>query len=157
MLMSRVFIGAATMLLLQNVSAQMNRVLPFTTLRPTCLQVVFLTWTPELLMKSVLQKLEPNFNNLMAADYNYVEGVTVRNTELAFLLGRKRILGAVGFTLKNSKIENVGRGVYTDWGEAQDFYIADNVFTGRNDPGRLMGWIGATPIERFFGVVLALT
>jgi len=82
--------------------------------------------------------------DLMAADYNYVEGITVRNTDVAFLLGRKRILGAVGFTLKNSKIENVGRGVFSDWGGARDFYIADNVFTGRNDPGRLMGWIGAT-------------
>lgn len=82
--------------------------------------------------------------DLTAADYNYVEGITVRNTEVAFLLGRKRILGAVGFTLKNSRLENVGRGVYTDWGGARDFYIADNVFIGRNDPQRLMGWIGRT-------------
>ena len=72
--------------------------------------------------------------DLTAADYNYVEGITVRNTEVAFLLGRKRILGAVGFTLKNSRLENVGRGVYSDWGGARDFYIADNVFVGRNDP-----------------------
>ena len=51
-----------------------------------------------------------------AADYNYVEGITVRNTDVAFLLGRKRILGAVGFTLKNSRLENVGRGVFTRLG-----------------------------------------
>jgi hypothetical protein len=82
--------------------------------------------------------------DLTAADYTYVEGITVRNTDVAFLLGRKRILGAVGFTLKNSKLEGVGRGVFSDWGGARDFYIADNVFTGRNDPGKLMGWIGAT-------------
>ena len=82
--------------------------------------------------------------DLTAADYHYIEGITVRNTDVAFQLGRKRILGAVGFTLKNSKIENVGRGVFTDWGGARDFYIADNVFIGRNDPTRLMGWIGAT-------------
>ena len=82
--------------------------------------------------------------DLTAADYTYVEGITVRNTDVAFLLGRKRILGAVGFTLKNSRIENVGRGVFTDWGGARDFYIADNVFIGRNDPTRLMGWIGRT-------------
>jgi hypothetical protein len=82
--------------------------------------------------------------DLTAADYHYVEGITVRNTDVAFLLGRKRILGAVGFTLKNSRIENVGRGVFTDWGGARDFYIADNVFIGRNDPARLMGWIGRT-------------
>ena len=82
--------------------------------------------------------------DLTAADHHYVEGITVRNTEVAFLLGRKRMLGAVGFTLKNSRIENVGRGVFTDWGGARDFYIADNVFIGRNDPMRLMGWIGRT-------------
>ena len=82
--------------------------------------------------------------DLTAADYHYVEGITVRNTDVGFLLGRKRILGAVGFTLKNSRLENVGRGVFTDWGGARDFYIADNVFVGRNDPTRLMGWIGRT-------------
>ena len=82
--------------------------------------------------------------DLTAADYHYVEGITVRNTDVAFLLGRKRILGAVGFTLKNSKLENVGRGVFSDWGGARDFYIADNVFIGRNDPTHLMGWIGQT-------------
>jgi hypothetical protein len=82
--------------------------------------------------------------DLTAADYNYFEGITVRNTDVAFLLGRKRILGAVGFTLKNSRLENVGRGVYSDWGGARDFYITDNVFVGRNDPNRLMGWIGRT-------------
>jgi hypothetical protein len=82
--------------------------------------------------------------DLTAADYHYVEGITVRNTDVAFLLGRKRILGAVGFTLKNSRVENIGRGVFTDWGGARDFYIADNVFIGRNDPTRLMGWIGRT-------------
>jgi hypothetical protein len=82
--------------------------------------------------------------DMTAADYHYVEGITVRNTDVAFLLGRKRILGAIGFTLKNSRLEDIGRGVYTDWGGARDFYIADNVFIGRNDPNRLMGWIGRT-------------
>ena len=56
--------------------------------------------------------------DLTAADYNYVEGITVRNTDVAFLLGRKRILGAVGFTLKNSRhgecrarrLHRLGRG-----------------------------------------------
>lgn len=82
--------------------------------------------------------------NLQAADYHYFEGITVRNTDVAFELGHKRIRGAVGFTLKHSRIEDVGRGVSTDWGGARDFYIADNVFIGRNDPSRLMGWIGRT-------------
>jgi len=82
--------------------------------------------------------------DLQAANYNYVEGVTVRNADVAFMLGHKRIGGAVGFTLKHSKLVDVGRGVFTDWGGARDFYIADNTFVGRNDPTRLMGWIGRT-------------
>ncbi|MDR2216299.1 MAG: hypothetical protein LBE59_10750 [Nevskiaceae bacterium] len=86
--------------------------------------------------------------DLTAADHNYIEGITVRNVDTAFQLGRKRILGSVGFTLKNSRIENVGRGVFTEWGGAQDFYIADNVFIGRNDQSQLMGWIGATWRDR---------
>jgi len=83
-----------------------------------------------------------NYNvfNLLAANYNYFEGITVRNTEVAFLLGLKNIIGSSGFTLKRSKIENVGRGVHTDWGGSKDFYIADNVFIGRHDPHKLMGW-----------------
>jgi hypothetical protein len=82
--------------------------------------------------------------NLEAADHHYFEGITVRNTDVAFQLGRKRIGGAVGFTLKKSRVENVGRGVSTDWGGARNFYIADNEFIGRNDQSRLMGWIGKT-------------
>jgi hypothetical protein len=82
--------------------------------------------------------------NLQVADHHYFEGLTIRGTDVAFDLGHKGIGGAVGFTLKRSKLIDVGRGVYTDWGGARDFYIADNVFVGRNDPNRLMGWIGRT-------------
>ncbi|MGZ3363811.1 MAG: hypothetical protein ACXWKY_03790 [Caulobacteraceae bacterium] len=82
--------------------------------------------------------------DLQAASYTYFEGITVRNADVAFMLGHKRIGGAVGFTLKHSKLVDIGRGVFTDWGGARDFYIADNTFVGRNDPTRLMGWIGRT-------------
>ncbi len=50
--------------------------------------------------------------NLMGANYNYFEGITVRNTNVAFLLGIKDIAGASGFTLKHSKLSNVGRAVH---------------------------------------------
>ncbi len=39
-----------------------------------------------------------NLFNLMAANYNYFEGITVRNTNVAFLLGYKNIAGSSGFT-----------------------------------------------------------
>ena len=79
----------------------------------------------------------------MAANYNYFEGITVRNTNVAFLLGIKNIAGASGFTLKHSRLENVGRGVHDDWSGSKNFYIADNVFIGRHDPDKMMGWTGA--------------
>ncbi len=84
-----------------------------------------------------------NLFNLMAANYHYFEGLTVRNTNVAFLLGIKNIAGASGFTLKRSRIENVGRGVHDDWSGSKNFYIADNVFIGRHDADKMMGWNGA--------------
>ena len=80
--------------------------------------------------------------NLMAANYNYFEGITIRNADVAFLLGSKAIAGASGFTLKRSKLVDVGRAVHTDWSGSKNFYIADNVFIGRHDPDRMMGWTG---------------
>jgi hypothetical protein len=82
--------------------------------------------------------------DLMAANYNYFEGLTIRNTEIAFLAGRKNILGSSGLTIKNSRFENIGRGVLTDWSGSKDFYIADNVFIGRQDPNALIGTAGST-------------
>jgi hypothetical protein len=78
--------------------------------------------------------------NLLAADYNYFEGITVRNTNLAFLVGQKNIIGASGFTLRHCRLENIGRGVQADWSGSKNFYIADNVFIGRHDPKRLLSW-----------------
>ena len=87
-----------------------------------------------------------NFNlfNVMAANYNYFEGLTIRNTDLAFLAGLKHIAGARGITLKKCRIENVGRGLYTDWSGSKDFYIADNTFVGRFNPNIVMGFTGRT-------------
>ncbi len=83
-----------------------------------------------------------NLFNLLAGNYNYFEGITIRNTNVAFLLGWKNIAGSSGFTLKHSRLENVGRGVEADWSGSKNFYIADNVFIGRHDPNRLVGWFG---------------
>src|SRR5665213_396410 len=83
-----------------------------------------------------------NLFNLMAANYNYFEGLTIRNTELAFWAGYKDITGASGITIKNCKLENIGRGVYSDWSGSKDFYIADNTFVGKFRPDILMGFTG---------------
>ncbi|HEX4997727.1 MAG TPA: hypothetical protein VFY29_05855 [Terriglobia bacterium] len=84
-----------------------------------------------------------NLFNLMGGNYHYFEGITVRNTNVAFLLGVKAIAGSSGFTLKRSRIVDVGRAVQDDWSGSKNFYIADNTFTGRHDPDRMMGWTGA--------------
>jgi hypothetical protein len=58
-------------------------------------------------------------------------------------LGVKKIVGASGFTLKHSKLYNVGRAVQDDWSGSKDIYIADNDFNGRHDPDHMMAWNGA--------------
>jgi len=78
--------------------------------------------------------------NMMAANYNSFEGVTVRNTNVAFLLGIKNIAGASGFSLTGSRLQDVGHGVQSDWAASRDFYIADNVFIGRHNPTKLESW-----------------
>lgn len=83
-----------------------------------------------------------NLFNVMAANYNYFEGLTIRNTELAFEGGLKNIVGSVGLTVKRNRFENIGIGVHTDWSGSKNYYVADNVFVGKNDPTQLMGWTG---------------
>ena len=78
-----------------------------------------------------------NLFNLMAANYHYFEGITVRNTNVAFLLGIKGIAGASGFTLKHSRLYDVGRAIQDDWSGSKNFYIADNRFIGRFNPNQL--------------------
>src|SRR6266853_5050333 len=85
-----------------------------------------------------------NLFNVMAANYNYFEGLTIRNTELAFWAGYKNIAGASGVTIKKCRIENVGRAIYSDWSGSKDFYIADNVIIGKFRADILMGFTGRT-------------
>lgn len=98
-----------------------------------------------------------NLFNLMAANYNYFEGITVRNTNVAFLLGLKNIAGASGFTLKHSRLENIGRGVQCEWSGSKDFYIADNVFIGRHDPNKLQSWYTPAVWAKFPGYPAPIT
>lgn len=85
-----------------------------------------------------------NFNliNVKAADYNYFEGITFRNTKIAIWAGTQFIAGSKGLTVKNCRFEDVGMGVFTNYSGSSDFYIADSVFLGRNDPKHLIGWNG---------------
>jgi hypothetical protein len=80
--------------------------------------------------------------DVKAADYTYFEGITFRNAEVAIAAGTQFIAGAKGLTVKKSRFENVGAGVFTNFAGSSQFYIADNTFIGRNDPKHLIGWAG---------------
>ncbi len=82
--------------------------------------------------------------NVMAANYNYFEGITIRNTDFAFYAGVKNITGSNGLTVKKCRFENIGIDVHTDYSGSKNFYIAGNVFIGRQNPDHLMGWTGNT-------------
>lgn len=94
-----------------------------------------------------------NFNliNVKAADYNYFEGITFRNTGIAIWAGTQFIAGSKGLTVKRCRFEQVGMGVFTNYSGSSNFYIADSVFLGRNDSKHLIGWNGAF-WEQFNGV-----
>jgi hypothetical protein len=85
-----------------------------------------------------------NFNlfNVKVANYNYFEGVTIRNTDIGIWAGTQFIAGSKGLTVKKCRFENVNLGVFTNYSGSSDFYIADNYFIGRDDPNHLIGWIG---------------
>jgi len=98
-----------------------------------------------------------NLFNLMGGNYNYFEGITVRNTSVAFKLGIKYIAGSSGFTLKHSRIYNVGRAIEAGWSGSKDFYIADNVFIGRHDPVKLQSWFTPEVWAKFPGYPALIT
>jgi hypothetical protein len=80
--------------------------------------------------------------DVMASQHHIFDGLTFRHTDVAIFAGQKEVLGAVGLTVKNCRFENVGFGVWTEYAGSSDFYIADNLFLGRDDRFRLIGWTG---------------
>ncbi len=80
--------------------------------------------------------------DVMASRYHIFDGLTIRNTDVGIFAGQKEVMGAVGLTVKNCRFEHVGFGVWTEYAGSSDFYIADNLFLGRDDRFRLIGWTG---------------
>ncbi len=89
--------------------------------------------------------------DVRGANHTYFEGITFRNSEIAILAGTQFLIGAKGLTVKRSRFEDVGAGVFTNYAGSSGFYIADNTFIGRNDPDHLIGWADAI-WEPFRGV-----
>lgn len=95
--------------------------------------------------------------DVMATEYNIFENLTIRNTDVAFLAGLKAELGAKGLTVRNCRLEDIGIGVISEYAGSRDFYIADNVFLGRLDRNRLIGWsnpgiYGPHPLTSYYAV-----
>jgi hypothetical protein len=95
--------------------------------------------------------------DVMAADNHIFDGLTIRNTEVAFWAGVKDVAGAKGLTVRNCRIEDVGIGINAQYSGNADFYIADNVFLGRLDHYRVLGWAspgayGAHRMESYYAV-----
>ncbi len=95
--------------------------------------------------------------DVMAADYHIFEGLTIRNTDIAFFAGLKDVAGARGLTVRRCRMEDIGIGVTGQYAGSQDFYIADNVMLGRDDRHRLLGWAnpgiyGANTLKSYYAV-----
>jgi hypothetical protein len=80
--------------------------------------------------------------DVKAADFTYFEGLTFRNTDIAIWAGTQFIVGSQGLTVKRSRFEDVGAGIFTNYSGSRNFYIADNWFIGRDDPNHVIGWSG---------------
>jgi hypothetical protein len=80
--------------------------------------------------------------DVRAADYTYFEGITFRNADYGILAGTQFQIGAKGLTVKKSRFEDVGAGIWTNYSGSSNFYIADNTFMGRDDPDHVIGWNG---------------
>lgn len=78
--------------------------------------------------------------DVMATQHHIFEGLTFRNTEVALFAGDKEVMGAVALTVRNCRFEDIGVGVWTENADSQDFVISDNLFLGREDQMRLIGW-----------------
>jgi len=78
--------------------------------------------------------------DVMASEHHIFEGLTFRNTEVAFFAGEKDVMGAKSLTIRNSRFEDIGVGVWTESADSSDFLISDNLFLGREDRMRVIGW-----------------
>jgi hypothetical protein len=79
--------------------------------------------------------------DVQASAHHIFDGLTFRDTDVAIFAGMKEVGGAVGLTVKNSRFENIGFGVWTEYAGSSDFYIADNIFLGRPEARNLLlGW-----------------
>lgn len=95
--------------------------------------------------------------DVTATAHHIFDGITFRNTDVAFAAGFKHGYGATDLTIRNCRFEEVGSAVWTEFAGSRNFYIADNVILGRKDRHRLLGWAnpgiyGANPLTGYTAV-----
>jgi hypothetical protein len=95
--------------------------------------------------------------DVTATEHHIFDGLTVRNTGIAFDAGLKHVAGAKALTVRNCRIENAGIAVTTEYAGSRDFYIADNVIIGRDDRFRINGWAnpglyGASQVSSYYAI-----
>ena len=73
------------------------------------------------------------FFDLTAADHHYIEGITLKNTDVAIRAGLMNAYGADGLIVENCRFEDIGIGIQAQFEGSRNYYIADNVFIGRED------------------------
>lgn len=99
--------------------------------------------------------------DVSASEHHIFEGLTIRNTDLAFAAGNKHMIGAKDLTIRNCRFEEVGEGIITEYAGSTNFYIADNVLIGRDDRYRLLGWAnsrslyGENKMQSYIGIKVA--
>lgn len=69
--------------------------------------------------------------DLQAADHHHLEGLTFRNTEVALCAGTMNIIGCNGLVVRACRFEDVGIGLQAQYEGSRNFFVADNVFVGR--------------------------
>ncbi len=95
--------------------------------------------------------------DVMATEHHIFEGLSIRNTDVAFSAGLKEVLGASHLTVQNCRMEEVGIAITTEYAGSKNFYIADNIILGRDDRHRLLGWAspgiyGANQLKSYIGI-----
>ncbi len=90
--------------------------------------------------------------NVMGADWLVFDGITIRNTNIAFLAGLWNTTGCEGLSVLNCKIENINSGVIGFHGRCREFTIMDNHFEGRYEATEKVG--EGAPMVSMYGVNL---
>ena len=75
--------------------------------------------------------------DLTAADYHILKGLTFINTEVAVRSGLMNAYGCDGLSVMNCRFKDIGIGIQGQYEGSRHFYIADNIFTGREDTSKV--------------------